>query len=109
MDINLNGGNENVFECGTSCFLDLDTSVRPAPQFSRELARPWKEFWPPSIESDVYEWLSLTCPEALSWRFDSSRPFHRPWRAWTRSAAAKREQAIFREEQRSMNAHTLSE
>jgi hypothetical protein len=29
----------------------------------------------------------------LSWKFDRTQPFDRPWRAWTRSAHAMEEQA----------------
>jgi hypothetical protein len=37
-------------------------------------------------------WLRSEFPEVLSWRFDLTRPFDRPWRAWTRSARAMEKQ-----------------
>ena len=96
-----NGDYEDVLECGSNHFLDLETSMSQLPQFCRVLRRPWKAFWPPLVENDTYEWLLKTCPEVLSWRFDSNKTSDRPWRSWTRSVTGTQEENKCLEDQRS--------
>jgi len=58
------------------------------PETSRG-RQPWRLFWPPARDSDVFERLMRTYPEVLSWQFDVARPFDRPWRQWTDSERVK--------------------
>ncbi|KAK4146230.1 uncharacterized protein C8A04DRAFT_10038 [Dichotomopilus funicola] len=53
---------------------------------SKALARPWMSYWPPQVGSEVYLLLQQTAPEALSWRFNPTRPFDRPWQTWVKAA-----------------------
>ena len=46
--------------------------------------RPWRAFWPPKIRSELYEWLSKECPDAITWRFNPETPFVRPWHRWAK-------------------------
>lgn len=64
-------------------FLDLDI------QGSDHACRPWKATWPPQEGSAVWNWLASMNPDVLRWRYDSSNPFDRPWRQWTRQALQK--------------------
>jgi hypothetical protein len=66
---------------------DDATSIRPIHQ-------PWRAYWPPKTGSILDAWLRSEFPEVLSWRFDASHPHDRPWRCWTRSARAKKEQHL---------------
>lgn len=50
---------------------------------TRNLLQPWRRFWPPVPGSDTYKKLETEHPDVLTWRFDNSRPFDRPWRHWT--------------------------
>jgi hypothetical protein len=47
------------------------------------LVQPWKCFWPPVFGSNTYRKLEDEHPNVLTWRFDKTRPFDRPWRHWT--------------------------
>ncbi|KAF2177442.1 hypothetical protein K469DRAFT_807586 [Zopfia rhizophila CBS 207.26] len=53
------------------------------------IRRPWKDYWPPKEGDDLWKWLSSECPEALTWRFDPTNPFNRPWHKWNKVAASK--------------------
>ena len=53
------------------------------------LVQPWRCFWPPTIGSDTYRKLEDEHPDVLTWRFDITRPFDRPWRLWTGPAAVE--------------------
>ncbi|KAL2142847.1 hypothetical protein VTI28DRAFT_678 [Corynascus sepedonium] len=44
---------------------------------------PWRCFWPPIVDSESYKRLEKEHPDVLTWRFDITRPFDRPWRLWT--------------------------
>lgn len=55
--------------------------------------QPWRSYWPPRCHKVREEWLHSEFPEVLSWRFDRTQPFDRPWRAWTRSTRAMEEPA----------------
>ncbi|KAF2110836.1 hypothetical protein BDV96DRAFT_650453 [Lophiotrema nucula] len=48
--------------------------------------RPWSLFWPPVPGDALHNWLKAECPGVLSWRFDPSQPFDRPWQKWTLDA-----------------------
>lgn len=61
---------------------------------SQPLRQPWRDFWPPKSGTELHLWLQSEYPEVLSWRFDPTRPFDRPWRTWTSSARAKREREL---------------
>lgn len=77
------------------------TDVLALPIFSDAAARndgdrierPWKGFWPPIAEKDHKYWLKTDSPEVLKWKFDAGNTFDRPWRAYTRTEAAKVEPA----------------
>lgn len=62
-------------------FLDSEPSLTSEVY----IQRPWKTFWPAQPGDGLYEWLCLECPDAISWQFDPSQPFDRPWQKWTRS------------------------
>jgi hypothetical protein len=47
------------------------------------LVQPWRCFWPPAFGSDTCKKLEGEHPDVLTWRFDITRPFDRPWRLWT--------------------------
>jgi hypothetical protein len=55
--------------------------------------QPWRSYWPPRCHKMREIWLHSEFPEVLSWTFDRTQPFDRPWRAWTSSAHAMEEQA----------------
>jgi hypothetical protein len=88
-------GNIGASASGLPYFLDLEHKLgnEIGGVSSKELQRPWQSVWPPRLGSAEYSSLCVTCPEAISWRFDPSAPFDRPWRLWTRSLLAKQEQA----------------
>lgn len=46
--------------------------------------RPWTKFWPPTPGGELFEWLKQECPDALTWRFDPSDPYCRPWHNWSK-------------------------
>jgi hypothetical protein len=56
--------------------------------------QPWRSYWPPRCRKMREVWLRSEFPEVLSWRFDRTQPFDRPWRTWTKSAHAMEEQAV---------------
>ncbi len=56
------------------------------------LSQPWRKYWPPKSSGDLDLWLHSESPEVLSWRFDPSSPFDRPWRVWTKAPRAAQEQ-----------------
>jgi hypothetical protein len=58
----------------------------------RCLRQPWRAYWPPKSGNVLDLWLRSEYPEVLTWRFDRTQPFDRPWRIWTRSARAMKEQ-----------------
>ncbi len=80
----------------TSWFLDSEPK-KEASEATSALAelrrRPWQAHWPPKSKSDLHAWLSSEFPQVLSWHFDPDRPFDRPWRKWTRSARAKKDES----------------
>ncbi|KAH7348509.1 hypothetical protein BKA65DRAFT_550582 [Rhexocercosporidium sp. MPI-PUGE-AT-0058] len=57
------------------------------------LHQPWRAYWPPTSCKTKSAWLRSEFPEVLSWRFDKTLPFDRPWRIWARSARALEEKA----------------
>jgi hypothetical protein len=71
-------------------FLDCEPE-----QFSSEAEesensrRPWRAYWPPAPGSAIFQHLITNFPQALLWRFDSSKPFDRPWQIWTKSTRGK--------------------
>lgn len=58
------------------------------------IRQPWKAFWPPKGADDSEIWRSSEFPEVVSWRFDANRPFDRPWRTWTRTVRARKEESV---------------
>ena len=56
------------------------------------LRQPWRAYWPPRSSNVLNIWSHSEYPEVLSWRFDNSQPFDRPWRIWTKSVRAKNEE-----------------
>ncbi|KAH7412816.1 hypothetical protein BKA64DRAFT_702932 [Cadophora sp. MPI-SDFR-AT-0126] len=56
--------------------------------------QPWRAFWPPKSKRMKLAWLQSEYPEVLTWRFDPTLPFDRPWRVWARSTDAMKEKAI---------------
>jgi|ERR1700733_8860197 hypothetical protein len=94
-DSTITPGSTGADTSGLPYFLDLEYKLGNEIEgvSSKELQRPWQSVWPPRIGSAEYSSLCVTCPEAISWRFDPSVPFDRPWRLWTRSLLAKQEQA----------------
>lgn len=58
------------------------------------IRQPWKAFWPPKGAGDPEIWRGSEFPEVVSWRFDANRPFDRPWRKWTRTARARKEESV---------------
>lgn len=50
------------------------------------LIRPWKTYWPPEEGGELHRLLDQTCPEVLTWRFRSDRPFDKPWQKWSKQA-----------------------
>lgn len=58
------------------------------------LRQPWRAFWPPKSGPELLNWMESEYPEVLSWQFDHTKPFDRPWRTWTRSARAKKESEV---------------
>jgi hypothetical protein len=59
---------------------------------SEDRRQPWRAFWPlASRNTNCGIWANSEHPEVTSFKFDSKRPFDRPWREWTRTAAAKSE------------------
>lgn len=54
--------------------------------------QPWRLFWPPTSQKILNIWRQSEHPEVLSWRFDRTQPFDRPWRTWTKSFFAQMEE-----------------
>ena len=80
----------------TSWFLDSEPKKEASEATSASaeiIRRPWQAHWPPKSKSDLRAWLCSECPQVLLWRFDPDRPFDRPWRKWTRSACAKKDES----------------
>ena len=80
-------------------FLSLKTqpSLNPSTGIltpEQPICQPWKAFWPPNGAGDPELWSNSEFPEVVSWRFDANRPFDRPWRKWTRTARAKKEESV---------------
>jgi hypothetical protein len=71
--------------------LDLSQSGGETGHKPTKHSQPWRFYWPPISQETVKIWVSSEFPEVLSWRFDRTRPFDRPWRTWTKSARAMRE------------------
>ncbi|KAI3338105.1 hypothetical protein F4824DRAFT_509716 [Ustulina deusta] len=66
----------------------LDAVSEPDEHGSRHqaLLRPWKAYWPPEEGGELHRLLDQTCPEVLTWRFRSDRPFDKPWQKWSKQA-----------------------
>lgn len=47
------------------------------------VGQPWREYWPPEPGSPRDIRLRAEFPELSTWKFDNSRIFERPWKAWT--------------------------
>ncbi|KAI1422370.1 hypothetical protein F5Y12DRAFT_799656 [Xylaria sp. FL1777] len=67
-------------------FLDAvsESDEHGSPQ--QALIRPWKAYWPPEKGGELHRLLDQTCPEVLTWRFCSDRPFDKPWQKWSKQA-----------------------
>jgi hypothetical protein len=77
-------------------YLDLEPDEQGTKDESTKTIcarQPWRSYWPPRCHKMREVWLRSEFPEVLSWRFDRTQPFDRPWRAWTKSANAIEEQA----------------
>lgn len=75
--------------------LNLDSAPRSTGHRQQNTAQqPWRQFWPPPPDSDVYEKLLKEYPEVLLWQFDVTRPFDRPWRQWTDPSRVKEGQSL---------------
>lgn len=73
----------------TLAFLDSDPQDLEdtgAHGNERHTCRPWALYWPPSPGDALYSWLQVEHPDALSWRWDPSQPFDRPWQKWSQDA-----------------------
>jgi hypothetical protein len=71
--------------------INEDTNVESTETIATR--QPWRSYWPPKCHSIMDIWIHSEFPEVLSWRFDRTQPFDRPWRNWTRSARAVEEQS----------------
>lgn len=58
-------------------------------------SQPWRRFWPPTLGSEAYQKLQAEHPQVLTWRFDLTRPFDRPWRLWTHAMGQPDEHMSF--------------
>ncbi|PGG95440.1 hypothetical protein AJ79_05281 [Helicocarpus griseus UAMH5409] len=58
--------------------------------------QPWREYWPLTCGSRLYEKFQIEFPDILSWRFDSTRPFERPWRFWRDRIAPGKEGDLYK-------------
>lgn len=72
-----------------SNFLDSRDEREKAPSKLTVVQRPWKEFWPPQKDSELWNWLATETPDVLTWQFKVAEPFIRPWHKWTQVAALK--------------------
>lgn len=57
------------------------------------IRQPWRAYWPPKSNKMKLAWSRSEFPAVLTWRFDRSQPFDRPWRIWARSTNAMSEKA----------------
>ncbi|KAF8859194.1 hypothetical protein BDZ45DRAFT_590152 [Acephala macrosclerotiorum] len=76
-------------ESGIIWYLDSNSNNEDTKDESIESTcarQPWRSYWPPKCQKMTEMWLRSEFPEVLSWRFDRTRPFDRPWRTWNRSA-----------------------
>lgn len=90
METNLLMGNESDI----TWYLDSNPSGEGSKdELAAEIRarQPWRSHWPPSSQEMLESWLHCEFPEVLSWRFDRTVPFDRPWRKWTRSSRAMEE------------------
>ncbi|KAK5633885.1 hypothetical protein RRF57_009599 [Xylaria bambusicola] len=67
-------------------FLDAVGECDEHGPHHQALIRPWKAFWPPDEGGELHRLLDQTCPEVLTWRFHSDRPFDKPWHKWSKQA-----------------------
>ncbi|KAK4163004.1 hypothetical protein QBC43DRAFT_320356 [Cladorrhinum sp. PSN259] len=65
-------------------FLDSLNEKYGSSAESAALVRPWKSYWPPEVDGEVYKTLKKNVPEVLNFRFNPKEPFERPWQWWTR-------------------------
>ena len=89
----------------TFWFLDSEPKRKASRAISPSVElvqRPWQAYWPPKSKGDLHAWLCSEYPQVLSWRFDPDRPFDRPWRKWTRSARARKEESLMIENPQDM-------
>ena len=93
MDTNHSTNNES----GIIWYLDSNSDNEDTKDESTESTcarQPWRSYWPPKCQKTTEMWLRSEFPEVLSWRFDRTRPFDRPWRTWNRSARAMEEHGV---------------
>jgi hypothetical protein len=88
------------FSLGTQPTSDPNTNNHTAEP---PICQPWKAFWPPKGAGDPGVWRSSEFPEVVSWRFDANRPFDRPWRKWTRTERARKEESVISSEEQGNN------